>query len=134
MTWTFDQVLLSTYGVVKANFATFLAVALVVDLPLLAVELVDANDYLVAIVSFLMSVVSSVAMTAGTLQALTSGAAHRFHPMLADVADAEAVAAALEPAIAAAGLPTILVNNAGYTTPWRGGRHDSCSPAWSPGP
>ena len=36
--------------------------------------------------------------------------------MLADVADAAAVAAALEPAIAAAGLPTILVNNAGYTT------------------
>jgi len=53
---------------------------------------------------------------ATTLQALISGAAHRFHPMLVDVADAAAVAAALEPAIAAAGLPTILVNNAGYTT------------------
>jgi NAD(P)-dependent dehydrogenase (short-subunit alcohol dehydrogenase family) len=53
---------------------------------------------------------------ATTLQALTRGAAHRLHPMVADVADAAAVAAALQPAVAAAGAPTILVNNAGYTT------------------
>jgi NAD(P)-dependent dehydrogenase (short-subunit alcohol dehydrogenase family) len=53
---------------------------------------------------------------ATALQALTAGAAYRFHPMVADVADAAAVAAALPPAIAAAGAPTILVNNAGYTS------------------
>jgi NAD(P)-dependent dehydrogenase (short-subunit alcohol dehydrogenase family) len=53
---------------------------------------------------------------ATTLQALTIGPAHRFHPMVVDVADAAAVAVALQPAIAAVGAPTILVNNAGYTT------------------
>ena len=61
---------------------------------------------------------------ATALHALTAGAAHRFHAMVADVTDARAVAASLQPAIAAAGAPTILVNNAGYTT---AGRLQDCS-------
>jgi NAD(P)-dependent dehydrogenase (short-subunit alcohol dehydrogenase family) len=50
------------------------------------------------------------------LQALLAGPGHRLHPVTADITDAAQVAAALEPAIAAAGPPTILVNNAGFTT------------------
>ena len=61
---------------------------------------------------------------ATALRVLTDGAAHRLHIMVADVTDAGAVAASLQPAIAAAGAPTILVNNAGYTT---AGRLQDCS-------
>jgi NAD(P)-dependent dehydrogenase (short-subunit alcohol dehydrogenase family) len=50
------------------------------------------------------------------LQALVASAGYRLHPMAADITDAAQVAAALEPAIAAAGPPTILVNNAGFTS------------------
>ena len=53
---------------------------------------------------------------ADALQALVASSGHRLHPMAADITDAAQVAAALEPAIAAAGPPTILVNNAGFTT------------------
>lgn len=49
------------------------------------------------------------------LDAFVASAKHRCHPMVADITDAPAVRAALDPAIAAAGTPTVLVNNAGFS-------------------
>jgi NAD(P)-dependent dehydrogenase (short-subunit alcohol dehydrogenase family) len=45
-----------------------------------------------------------------------AGQGSRLHPITADITDAPAFAAALHPAVVAAGPPTILVNNAGFTT------------------
>jgi len=54
---------------------------------------------------------------ADALRALVASSGHRLHSMAADITDAAQVGATLEPAIAAAGAPpTILVNNAGFTT------------------
>lgn len=50
------------------------------------------------------------------LEAFVATAGHRFHPMVADITDAPTVRAALDAAIAAAGAPTVLVNNAGFST------------------
>ena len=79
---------------------------------------------LCALFSELGATVIACDRDAAALQALTTSTAHRLHVMVADVTDAGAVSAALQPVIAAAGAPTILVNNAGYTT---AGRLQDCS-------
>lgn len=53
---------------------------------------------------------------ADALRTLIAGSRHRIEPMMADITDKAEVMTALEPAIAAAGQPTVLVNNAGFTT------------------
>jgi hypothetical protein len=70
MTWTMDQALSMTWQVVKANFVTFFAVVLVVDLPQLVVELADVNQWVDLVVSTLTGILASVALTVGTVQAL----------------------------------------------------------------
>ncbi|MBV8190843.1 MAG: hypothetical protein JO339_26620 [Alphaproteobacteria bacterium] len=70
MSWTLEQALRMTWEVVKANFATFFVVVLVVDLPQLVVELADVNQWVDLAVSALTSILASVALTVGTLQAL----------------------------------------------------------------
>lgn len=49
------------------------------------------------------------------LAAFAAGKAN-LHPIVADITDDKAFAAALAPAVAKAGTPTILVNNVGFTT------------------
>jgi hypothetical protein len=70
MSWTFYDVVSTTWRVVANNLAAFLTVALVTSLPQLVVELADASAWLDLVVTFVSSVVSSVALTAGALQAL----------------------------------------------------------------
>jgi hypothetical protein len=70
MSWTFYDVVSTTWRVATNNLAAFLTVALVTSLPQLAVELADGGAWLDLVVTFVSSVVSSVALTTGALQAL----------------------------------------------------------------
>jgi NAD(P)-dependent dehydrogenase (short-subunit alcohol dehydrogenase family) len=58
------------------------------------------------------------------LQMLETGVQGRLHTVTADITDPASVANALSPVIDAAGVPTVLVNNAGFT---RVGQLEGCS-------
>jgi hypothetical protein len=70
VSWTLEKALGMTWNVVKDNFATFSILVLIVELPQLAVDLADADDWLGIVVTILTSVLASVGLTVGTLQAL----------------------------------------------------------------
>jgi hypothetical protein len=84
MPWNLDSALVTTFTLVRDNFAAFFAVALVLDAPSLVVDFVDGGFVLALVVGVVTHILLTVSLTIGALQAM-AGARPGFTVLLQQI-------------------------------------------------
>ena len=70
MTWNLDSALVTTFTLVRDNFAAFFAVALLFNVPSLVIGFVDDGFAVALVVGIVAHILLTVCLTVGALQAL----------------------------------------------------------------
>jgi hypothetical protein len=84
MPWNLDSALVTTFTLVRDNFAAFFAVALVLNAPSLVVDFVDGGFVLALVVGVVTHILLTVSLTIGALQAM-AGARPGFTVLLQQI-------------------------------------------------
>jgi hypothetical protein len=84
MPWNLDSALVTTFTLVRDNFAAFFAVALVLDAPSLVIDFVDGGFVLALVVGVVTHILLTVSLTIGALQAM-AGARPGFTVLLQQI-------------------------------------------------
>ena len=84
MPWNLDSALVTTFTLVRANFAAFFAVALVLNAPSLIIGFVDGGFVVALVVGVVTHILLTVSLTIGTLQAM-AGARPGFTVLLQQI-------------------------------------------------
>jgi Membrane domain of glycerophosphoryl diester phosphodiesterase len=84
MPWNLDSALVTTFTLVRANFAAFFAVALVLNAPSLIIGFVDGGFVVALVVGVVTHILLTVSLTIGTLQAM-AGARPGFTALLQQI-------------------------------------------------
>ncbi len=84
MPWNLDSALVTTFTLVRDNFAAFFAVALVLNAPSLVIGFVDGGFVVALVVGVVTHILLTVSLTIGTLQAM-AGARPGFTALLQQI-------------------------------------------------
>ena len=84
MPWNLDSALVTTFTLVRDNFAAFFAVALVLNAPSLVIGFVDGGFVVALVVEVVTHILLTVSLTIGTLQAM-AGARPGFTALLQQI-------------------------------------------------
>ena len=84
MPWNLDSALVTTFTLVRDNFAAFFGVALVLNAPSLVISFVDGGFVVALVVEVVTHILLTVSLTIGTLQAM-AGARPGFTVLLQQI-------------------------------------------------
>ncbi len=70
MTWNLDSALVTTFKLVRDNFAAFFAVALLFNAPILVIDFVDGGFAVTLVVELIANILLTVSLTIGAIRAM----------------------------------------------------------------